>query len=122
MNNQKILVVDDAIFMRLLLADAISKMGYKNIFYAIDGKEAIEVAKDLKPDLVTMDISMPNIDGIDAVKRVLEVSPKSKIVMVSAMWTQDVLMSAIKNGAVDFILKPFDMDNLKRVLCRYLDA
>ena len=99
MNNIKILVVDDAGFMRNLLGNTIREIGYAEVYFAEDGYKTIEKAQETKPDLITLDISMPGLDGIEAISKILEVSPNSKIVMVTAVNSQGPLKQAIMNGA-----------------------
>lgn len=119
----KILVVDDALFMRRMISDIIIKEGFEVCGEAENGKQAIEKFQELKPDLVTMDIVMPKvdeIDGINAVKEIIKLDPKAKIVMVSAMGQHSLVVEAIQSGASDFITKPFQssrvIESLRRVL------
>ncbi len=107
MENAKILVVDDALFMRKLLGNTLKEIGYSNIEFAQDGFEAVKKAEEIQPQVVTLDVSMPGMDGLEAIGKILEVSSKSKIVMVSAVKSQQVIESAINKGAVDYIPKPF---------------
>jgi len=103
----KILIVDDAAFMRMMLTDILVEHGHKIVGEAPDAKEALRLYKKLKPDLVTMDIIMPGINGIEAVKKIIQVDPKAKILMVSAMGQQALLKEAIEAGAKGFVVKPF---------------
>ena len=104
----KILVVDDALFMRNMIKDIFTD---KKIFMIVgeaeNGLEAIDKFKDLKPDIVTMDIVMPELDGISATKKILELDKNAKIVMCSALGQEQLVMEAIEAGAKDFIVKPF---------------
>lgn len=120
MKNKKILVVDDAGFMRNLLGNTIKEIGYSNVYFADDGITAIEKAKEIKPDLITLDISMPIMDGLEAVGKILEVSSASKIVMVTAATSQITVKQAIRNGAVDYLNKPFDKAEVEDMLSRHL--
>ncbi|MCD6449112.1 MAG: response regulator [Thermotogaceae bacterium] len=104
---KKVLIVDDAAFMRMLLKDIVTKAGYEVVGEAANGKEAVEKYKELKPDVVTMDITMPEMNGIEAVKEIKKVDPNAKIIMVSAMGQQAMVIEAIQAGAKDFIVKPF---------------
>lgn len=105
----KFVITDDAIFMRTLLRNIIEQYeGYEVVGEASNGREAIEVAKKYQPDVLTLDITMPEMDGIRAVKEILKVSPKTRIIMVSAMGQQSMVIEAIKQGAKDFVIKPFD--------------
>ncbi|RCX17983.1 two-component system chemotaxis response regulator CheY [Anaerobacterium chartisolvens] len=109
MSNLKFVVVDDAIFMRTLLKRMIEEEeGYTVVGEAGDGHEAIHQAQLKKPDVMTLDITMPDMDGIAAIKEILKVSPHTKIIMVSAMGQQAMVIEAIKLGARDFVVKPFD--------------
>ena len=120
MDKTKILVVDDALFMRKLLGNTLKEIGYKNIEFAQDGFEAVKKAKEIQPEVVTLDISMPGMDGIEAISKILEVSSKSKIVMVSAVKSVQVIENAISKGAVEYIPKPFNRreveSSMKRIL------
>ena len=102
-----ILIVDDAAFMRMMIKDILSKNGYDVLGEAQTGKEAVELYQKLKPDLVTMDITMPEMNGIDAVKAIKKLDPAAKIIMCSAMGQQAMVIDAIQAGAKDFIVKPF---------------
>ncbi|QHS22346.1 response regulator [Virgibacillus sp. MSP4-1] len=116
----KVLVVDDAQFMRLTLSNILTKGGHEVIGEASDGQEAIELYKQLQPELVTMDITMPNLDGMDAAEAIIENDPEAKVIMCSAVGQQKVVVQAIQLGAKDFIVKPFDesrvLDTINRVL------
>ncbi len=103
----RILVVDDAMFMRRMLSDILEKGKHTVCGEASNGKEAIERYKELKPDLVTMDIIMPDMSGIEAVKEVKKIDPDAKILMVSAMGQQALVLEAVQSGAIDYIVKPF---------------
>ena len=105
----KFVITDDAIFMRTLLRNIIEQYeGYEVVGEASNGREAIEVAKKYQPDVLTLDITMPEMYCIRAVKEILKVSPKKRIIMVSAMGQQSMVIEAIKQGAKDFVVKPFD--------------
>ncbi|MBF0547881.1 MAG: response regulator [Candidatus Riflebacteria bacterium] len=102
-----VLIVDDAAFMRMMIRDILSKNGYEILGEAQTGKEAVELYKKLKPDLVTMDITMPEMNGIDAVRAIKSLDPGAKIIMCSAMGQQAMVIDAIQAGARDFVVKPF---------------
>lgn len=121
MKEKKILVVDDAFFMRNLLGNTLKDIGYTNIYFAENGQNAVEKALEIRPDLVTLDISMPIMDGIEAVEKIIEACPSCKIVMVSAVTNQNAVKQALMNGAVDFIKKPFDKNELEKVMKKHLD-
>ena len=108
----RVLVVDDAAFMRMMVKDILSKNGYEIVGEAENGMKALEKYQELKPDLVTMDITMPEMDGISAVKEIKKVDPNAKVVMCSAMGQQAMVIEAIQAGARDFIVKPFQADRV----------
>lgn len=103
-----ILIVDDAAFMRTILKDILTNNGYTICGEANDGLDAIQKAKELKPNLITMDITMPQLDGIEALKQIKADNPNVKVVMCSAMGQQALVVEAIQSGACDFIVKPFN--------------
>lgn len=108
----KILIVDDAAFMRMMIKDILEKNGFQVVGEANNGLKAVELYKKEKPDVVTMDITMPDMDGIEAVKEIKAFDPAAKIIMCSAMGQQTMVMDAIKAGAKDFIVKPFQPDRV----------
>ncbi|TFE02907.1 response regulator [Jeotgalibacillus salarius] len=116
----KVLVVDDAKFMRLTLRNMLENSTFQVIGEAENGEEAVEKYRSLHPDLVTMDITMPVLDGISAAKEILKEDPKANIIMCSAMGQQKMVIEAIEAGAKDFIVKPFDgtrvVESLSRVV------
>ena len=109
---QRILVVDDAAFMRMMLKDILTKGGYEVVGEAADGVEALAKFNELKPDLVTLDITMPNKDGIAALKDIKAADPSALCVMCSAMGQQSMVIEAIQSGAKDFIVKPFQAERV----------
>jgi two-component system chemotaxis response regulator CheY len=102
-----VLVCDDAIFMRTMISDILSQAGYEIVGEAESGVQAIERYKQLKPDLVTMDIVMPDLGGIEAVREIVKFDPAARILMCSAMGQQALVVEAIQAGARDFVVKPF---------------
>ena len=110
--DKKILLVDDAAFMRMMIKDALTKNGYTNILEAADGEAACATYAAEKPDLIIMDITMPNMDGLQALKKIRESHPDAKIVMCTAMGQEGMVVDAIKSGAKDFIVKPFNADRI----------
>ncbi|MCT8139832.1 response regulator [Anaerobacillus sp. CMMVII] len=108
----KILIVDDAAFMRMMIKDILTKNGFEIAGEANDGAQAIEKYKELSPDLVTMDITMPEMDGITALKEIKKFDPNAKVIMCSAMGQQAMVIDAIQAGAKDFIVKPFQADRV----------
>ncbi|MEO9365355.1 MAG: response regulator [Nitrososphaera sp.] len=118
----KILVVDDAAFMRLVLKDILKNLGYTNIIEASDGLMAIEQYKKFKPDLVTMDVNMPKMDGVQALKQIIKINPMAKIIMVTVVEQRYIVQEAIRNGAKDYIVKPFDRAMVGTVIERVLNT
>ncbi len=109
MKSLTFVVVDDAVFMRTLLKKMLEEVDeYVVVGEGANGYEAIDLAKNKQPDIMTLDITMPDLDGISAVKEILSVSPDTKIIMVSAMGQQSMVIEAIKLGAKDFVVKPFE--------------
>ena len=108
----RVLIVDDAAFMRMMIKDILQKNGFEVIGEASNGIEAVDLYKKEKPDVVTMDITMPDMDGIEAVKEIKSFDPAAKVIMCSAMGQQSMVMDAIKSGAKDFIVKPFQADRV----------
>ncbi|USK72441.1 response regulator [Peribacillus asahii] len=116
----KILVVDDAKFMRMTLSNILKKANHQVVGEAENGQEAIELYRDLNPDLVTMDITMPVMSGLDAVKGIKQEFPTAKVIMCSAMGQQKMVVEAIEAGAKDFIVKPFDEGRVIEAINRTL--
>ncbi|MCF7935515.1 MAG: response regulator [Synergistales bacterium] len=112
----KVLVVDDAAFMRMMLKDILVKNGFEVVGEAENGKVAVSMAEENSPDVITMDITMPEMDGISAVKEIKKANPDARIVMVSAMGQQAMVIEAIQAGAKDFIVKPFQPDRVLEAL------
>ncbi|MCL6590081.1 MAG: response regulator [Firmicutes bacterium] len=104
---KKILIVDDALFMRKMLRETLEKNGYEIIGEAENGIMGIEKYKELRPDLITMDITMPQMDGINAIKAIHDFDPQAKIVVISSMGQEYLIREAITSGAKGFIIKPF---------------
>lgn len=109
---KRILLVDDAAFMRMMLKDILTKNGYEVVGEAENGNKAIEKSGELKPDLVTMDITMPEMDGLAALKAIKAADANAKVVMCSAMGQQAMVIESIQAGAKDFIVKPFQPDRV----------
>lgn len=107
-----ILIVDDAAFMRMMIKDILSKNGFNVIGEAENGLRAIEKYKELNPDLVIMDITMPEMDGIQSVKQIKGLNASAKVIMCSAMGQQAMVIESIQAGARDFIVKPFQADRV----------
>ncbi len=109
---KNILIVDDAAFMRMMIKDILTKNGYNVAGEAENGLKAVEKYNELKPDLVLMDITMPELDGIGALKRIKEADPNARVIMCSAMGQQAMVIESIQAGARDFIVKPFQADRV----------
>ncbi|EOS74626.1 MAG: response regulator [Dorea sp.] len=116
----KIMLVDDAAFMRMMLKNTLSQAGYTDLIEAEDGVKAVEAYTAEKPDLVFMDITMPNKDGLETLKEIKAMDPGATIVMCSAMGQETMVMDSIKSGAKDFIVKPFKpervLSTVKKIL------
>ena len=108
----KIMLVDDAAFMRMMLKKALTANGYSDFIEAQDGAEAVKKYEEEKPDMVIMDITMPNMDGLQALKKIKEGDASAKVVMCTAMGQESMVVDAIKSGAKDFIVKPFNADRI----------
>ncbi len=106
-----VMVVDDAAFMRMKCAKLLTENGYE-VVEASNGAEAVETYKSKKPDAVLLDITMPDMDGLTALKEVMKIDPDAKVAMVTAMGQQSIVMDALKAGAKDFVIKPFDADRV----------
>jgi two-component system chemotaxis response regulator CheY len=109
---KNILICDDAAFMRMMIKDILTKNGYNIVGEAENGQKAVEKYNETKPDLVMMDITMPEMDGIQALKKIKETDANAKIIMCSAMGQQAMVIESIQSGAKDFIVKPFQADRV----------
>ena len=118
----KVLIVDDAAFMRMMIKNILSKSGYDIVGEAENGVQAVAKFKELKPDLVTMDITMPEMDGITAVKEIKKLDPTAKIIMCSAMGQQAMVIDAIQAGAKDFIVKPFQPNRVLEAVQKEVES
>ena len=112
----KILLVDDAAFMRMMVKDTLTKAGYTDLYEAADGLQAVETYAEIQPDLVIMDITMPNMDGLEALKAIKGKDPNAVVVMCSAMGQESMVIEAIKSGAKDFIVKPFKPERILKTV------
>ena len=108
----RILVVDDAAFMRKMVTDALTKGGHEVIGEAGNGTEAVEQYQTLNPDLTTLDITMPEKDGLSALKDIMAMDPSAKVIMCSALGQESKVLESIKLGAKDFVVKPFQADRV----------
>lgn len=109
---KRVLITDDALFMRVTLKNMLTKNGYEVVGEAANGRESVEMYKSLKPDLVTMDITMPEMDGISAVREIKLFDTNAKVIMCTAMGQKNMVMEAVQAGAKDFIVKPFQPDKV----------
>ncbi|AGA56919.1 response regulator with CheY-like receiver, AAA-type ATPase, and DNA-binding domains [Thermobacillus composti KWC4] len=116
----RIMVVDDAAFLRMMLKNILAQLGHEIVAEAANGEEAIRTYKQFKPDLVTMDITMPDMDGIKVVEEIISFDPHAKIIMCSAMGSQNMVLDAIKVGAKDFIVKPFQNNRVMEAVTKVL--
>jgi two-component system chemotaxis response regulator CheY len=114
----KVLIVDDASFMRTMLKDILTSGGFELAGEATDGVEAVQKFKELKPDIVTMDIVMPLKSGIDAVKEIIAFNKDARIIMCSALGQESLVLEAINAGAKDYIIKPFDPERVVEMVKR----
>jgi two-component system chemotaxis response regulator CheY len=119
---KKILLVDDAAFMRKVIKDTLSKNGYTELYEAVDGADAVAKFEEIKPDLVIMDITMPNMDGLEALKAIREKDSNASVVMCSAMGQETMVMDAVRSGAKDFIVKPFKPDRILKTVASVLGS
>ena len=119
---KRLLIVDDALIMRKRIKDIAERAGWEVAGEATNGEEAVEMYRKESPDLVTLDIVMPKMDGVTALKHVLAADPQARVVMISAVDQKEKLSECIGSGAIDFIVKPFDSARLKRFFEKYLAA
>ena len=118
--SQTVLICDDAIFMRTMIGDILTQAGFQIVGEAETGVQAVEKYRSLKPDLVTMDLVMPDMGGIDAVREIIKEDPGAKILMCSAMGQQALVIEAIQAGARDFVVKPFQPSRVLEAVQRVL--
>jgi two-component system chemotaxis response regulator CheY len=117
----RVLVVDDAVFMRRMVSDALSQGGHEVVGEAANGTEAIERFQELRPEVTTLDITMPELDGISALKAILEIDPAARVVMCSALGLESKVLESIKAGAKDFVVKPFQKERVLDAVGKALD-
>lgn len=120
MTQKNILVVDDAPFMRMMIKDIVISLGCNVAGEGGNGEEAIEKYKELKPDLVTMDLVMPKVSGIEGIRGIMAINPNAKVIVVSAIDQRETLIEAIKLGAADFIVKPFEEERVANAIRKAL--
>lgn len=117
-----VLIVDDADFMRVMLKEIVEDMGWRVVAEAVDGFEALAAWRRTGPTVVLMDITMPNLNGSEALEAILHEDPDAQVVMISALGQKDQVLAAIKAGARDFIIKPFDHERVQETLARLVPA
>ena len=117
---KSVLICDDAAFMRVMIKDILTKNGYEVAGEAENGIKAVEKYAETKPDLVMMDITMPERNGLEATKDITEYDPDATVIMVSALGQQDKVFTAIANGAKDFVVKPFEPDKIIQCISKYI--
>lgn len=122
MDNKKVLVADDAAFMRKMIRMTLSEAGLDDIIEAKDGEEAVSLYKEHKPDLVLLDITMAGKNGIEALAEIMEADPQAKVIMCTAIGQQQTVMEALGLGAQDYVIKPFQKDKLLEAVLNALDV
>jgi two-component system chemotaxis response regulator CheY len=115
---KRLLVVDDALLMRKMIRDVAAEVGWEVVAEARNGREAVELYDRLRPDLVTMDVVMPEMSGLEALRRIRAVDPDAQVVMVTALDQKQTLLESIRDGAIDFIVKPFERDRIASLLTK----
>ncbi len=118
--SKKILIADDAAFMRMMVKDALVKGGYTDVTEAVDGADAVQKYVEINPDLVILDITMPNLDGLGALKEIRAKNNNANVIMCSAMGQESMVMEAVRSGAKDFIVKPFKPDRILKTVTAIL--
>ena len=118
----RILLVDDAMIIRMILRKILTEAGFEIAGEASNGAEAIRKYQELRPDLVTMDITMPEMGGIKALKSIREFDPNAKVIICSAMGQKSLIIEAMEAGAVNFLAKPFDEEKVVETVCKTLQS
>ena len=116
----RVLVVDDAAFMRKMLGDALAEAGHEVVGEAANGQEGVTQFQSLRPDLTTLDITMPELDGLSALRQILSFDPSARVIMCSALGQESKVLESVKSGAKDFIVKPFNADRVVEAVSRAL--
>lgn len=119
---KKVLIVDDAAFMRLMIKTILEKNGFEVIGEAVNGRDGVQKYMDLKPDIVTMDMTMPEMTGIEALKCIKKFDANAKVVMVSAMGQEPMIRESIMDGAKSFIVKPFNEERVVQTITKVLET
>ncbi len=117
---KKVLIVDDMLYMRMRLRSLLEKIGFLVVGEAENGEVAIEQYKALRPDLVLLDVTMPEMNGLEALKEIMKFNPNAKVIIVSGIGQKERVQDAILSGAKNYIMKPFDDDSLSKILKAYL--
>lgn len=116
-----IMIVDDSRISRRMLRDTIERQGHTIVAEATNGEDALKLYEEHHPDLVTMDITMPQMDGIECLSEIRKMDPEAKVIMVTAAGTNDKLLEAVHLGCVDYVVKPFDDDSIREAIDKHLD-
>jgi two-component system chemotaxis response regulator CheY len=119
---KRVLVVDDALFMRKMICDVATDAGWEVVGEAGDGATAVSLYQQLHPDLVTMDLVMPVMGGLEALRQIRAIDPRAKVVVVTALDQKQTLMDSIRDGAIDFIVKPFERERIRNLLVKLANA
>lgn len=112
----KVLIVDDAAFMRLMLKKIVVTSGHEVVGEAANGNDAVQLFRELEPDLTTLDITMPDKDGIEVLREILQINPDARVVMCSALGQQAKVVESMKLGARDFVVKPFENETVRTAI------
>ena len=115
-----VLIVDDAEFMRAMLKEILEEMGLTVVGEAVDGEQAVRLHRELRPDLIALDLTMPRLDGVGALRQIIAAEPAANVIMISALGQKLKVLEAIKSGARDFVVKPFDPDRVRETVERCL--
>jgi two-component system chemotaxis response regulator CheY len=118
---QTVIIADDAQFMRVMLRDILEDMGFSVVAEASDGREAVARYLELRPDLIMLDITMPEVGGVAACREILALDPRARVVMISALGQKDEVLEAIRAGAGDFVIKPFEVERVEVTLRHLLN-
>jgi two-component system, chemotaxis family, chemotaxis protein CheY len=119
---RRIMVVDDAPIVRLIIRNILEKAGYEIVAECVNGVEAVAKYKELKPDLTTLDITMPEMDGVETLKQIKAIDGEAKVIMVTAIDQRDLLLKSIRLGATDYVVKPFEDDRIVSSVQKALHA
>ncbi len=117
-SKKRLLVVDDALFMRKMISGVAAEAGWEVVGEAGDGSAAVSLYQQLRPDLVTMDLVMPVMGGLEALRQIRALDPDAKVIVVTALDQKQALMESIRNGAIDFIVKPFERQRVLNLLVK----